>query len=97
MKETLNRKEFCELYAHTYNAKKGKSKEICENVFDLLSQCIKECDRVYIKGLGTFKKKMTSPRRIGDIVNGGTMDLPAREKIVFEPFNCTTNIDAEEE
>lgn len=80
----MNRSEFCVKYAKENNISQASAERICESVLDLLSRSIANEERVYIMGLGTFKKKMTKPHRIGSL-NGGVVELPPKEKIVFIP------------
>lgn len=84
----MNRKEFCDAYAKTVGSKKVKpTKQQCREVLDFLAYCIKNNDRVYIKGLGCFKKKKMSPRRAGNFYGDEPIEIPACEKIVFEFFS----------
>ena len=52
----MNRTDFYKMFAAENGANQAESKETCIAVFNLLARCIKENDRVYIKGLGTFRK-----------------------------------------
>lgn len=82
----MNRHEFSLYYAKKNKVSQAKAKIICESVFDLLSEVIVEEDRVCIAGLGTFKKKVRKPGKIGNIhSNGETVDVPEFTKLVFEP------------
>ena len=80
----MNKTDFCERFAKEAGVKKGVANEMCAAVFDLLAVCIKENDKVYIRGLGTFKKITKKAHRIGDIRNGGSIEIPATEKVVFK-------------
>ena len=84
----MNRTDFYRGFAEEYDTKIYEAKDLCFAVFEYLSKCINENDRVYIKGLGTFKKKTTKPHRVGSFANAGeTIVIPPQEKIIFEPFN----------
>lgn len=83
----MNRTDFYKLFAAENNVSQMKSKDVCIAVFDLLARCINENERVYIKGLGTFKKKTVKERRVGNFYGDEALIIPACEKIVFEPFN----------
>lgn len=85
----MNRYEFCRKFAEVNDITISQSTWICESVFDLLSKMIVEEERVYIKGLGTFKKKRYASRRVCDIRNydsGKTIDVPAQTRIIFAPY-----------
>lgn len=89
----MNRTDFYKMFAAENDAKLGESKETCCAVFDLLARCIKDNDRVYIKGLGTFKKKTLKERRVGNLQGGEALVIPASERIIFEPFNGSSEDD----
>lgn len=82
----MNRTEFYKMFAAKNGASQSESKATCIAVFNLLAHCIKDNDRVYIKGLGTFRKKIYKERKVGNFKGGDTMIIPAHEKIVFEPY-----------
>lgn len=80
----MTRKEFYVKYAQVNGISQAKAKQLCKSVFDLLARCIYEEDRVYIKGFGTFKKKLRAAR----IVNGiqkTPLVVPEKEEVVFVP------------
>ena len=83
----MNREEFYRLFAKEYDTTLIKSRKYCYEVFTLLSKCIREKERVYIKGLGTFKKKKTAAHRIGNLTGEGSMVIPPSEKIVFDLYS----------
>lgn len=83
----MNRTDFYKQFATENNVSQINAKDICIAVFDLLARCINENERVYIKGLGTFKKKIVKERRVGNFHGDEALIIPACEKIVFEPFN----------
>ena len=85
----MNRTDFYKMFAAENGANQAESKETCIAVFDLLARCIKEHDRVYIKGLGTFRKKPVKEKRVYNLKGGEAILVPASEKIVFEPFVST--------
>lgn len=87
----MNRTDFYKMFAAENGANQAESKDTCIAVFDLLARCIKENDRVYIKGLGTFRKKAFKERRAGNFNGGDAIVIPAREKIVFEPFSGSSD------
>ena len=89
----MNRTDFYKMYAKEVDISQLSSKEICVTVFDLLFRCINEHDRVYIKGLGTFKKKASKERRIGNLHGDEPIVIPAGERIIFEPYNGVTSDD----
>lgn len=82
----MNRKEFCIAFAREMGISIEKANRMCKPVLGFLAKKIYEEDRVYITGLGTFKKKIFSARRVGNI-KGGTeaMEIPPTEKITFLP------------
>ena len=81
----MNRKEFCVAFAREMGISIEKANRMCRPVFNFLAKKICEEDRVYITGLGTFKKKIFSARRVGNINGSGSMEIPATEKITFLP------------
>lgn len=83
----MNRTDFYKLYAAETGTSQAKSKDICIAVFDLLSRCIEENDRVYIKGFGTFRKKILKEHRVGNFKGGEAIVIPAMEKVIFESYN----------
>ncbi len=87
----MNRTDFYKMFAAENGANQAESKETCIAVFDLLARCIKENDRVYIKGLGTFRKKALKERRVGNFNGGDAIVIPASEKIIFEPFSGSSD------
>lgn len=87
----MNRTDFYKQFAEENEVSQVNAKDTCIAVFDLLSRCINENERVYIKGLGTFKKKMVKERRVGNFYGDEALVIPASEKIVFEPFNGSSN------
>lgn len=91
----MNRTDFYKEFVDFWNERcenkndklnQAKSKELCTAVFDYLFCCIKEHDRVYIKGLGSFRKKQTAEHRVGNFHGESPIIVPAGEKIVFEPY-----------
>ena len=80
----MNRREFWIKYAQENDISQVKAEKICKSVFALLADSIVAEDRVYIAGLGTFKKKKIKAHRIKDVNSGEMIELPEREKIVFE-------------
>ena len=80
----MNRREFWIQYARKNGISQAKAKQICKSVFELLAESIVAEDRVYISGLGTFKKKTIKSHRIKDVNTGEMIELPEKEKIVFE-------------
>ena len=89
----MNRTDFFKQFAVENDISQMKAKDTCLAVFDLLSRCINEEERVYIKGLGTFKKRMAKERRVGNFYGDEAVVIPACEKIVFEPFNGSSEED----
>lgn len=80
----MNRREFWVKYAQENGMSQAKAEQICKSVFDLLAESIAVEDRVYISGLGTFKKKKVKAHRIQDVNTREFIELPEKEKIVFE-------------
>lgn len=89
----MNKTEFFRLLAKETGMTIEKSKFACDAVFDLLLRCIKENDRVYIKGFGTFKKKTFKEHKIGNVRTGKAHLIPPREKIVFEMTEGSPELD----
>ena len=83
----MNRTDFYKQFAAENDISQMKAKDVCIAMFDLLARCIDENDRVYIKGLGTFKKKTVKERRVGNFYGEEAIVIPACQKVVFEPFN----------
>ncbi len=82
----MNRTEFCRKFAEINNITITQSNWFCEAVFDLLAKSILEEDRVYIKGLGTFKRKIGLPRRMGSLWEpGGIVEIPSKVRVSFTP------------
>jgi nucleoid DNA-binding protein len=87
MENGIGRKEFVDLYAEKYGTTKIFAANACDTVLELLNECFDKMDdgeRISFYGFGTFRKKSYGPRKIGDLVNGGSMELPGHTKIVFE-------------
>lgn len=88
----MNGKEFYEQFARRNKIAIAKSKKLCYAMFDMMSELFGEMevgDRLCITGFGTFKKKKVAPHTVGDIRNGGTMQVPEGTKIVFEQSYVT--------
>lgn len=88
----MNRPEFLQAFADerakSLRIKKYQAKDICKAVLDFLAEKIESEDRVYLYGLGTFKKVTKSAHRIGDVNNPGkTMIVPERTRTVFSKMN----------
>lgn len=75
----MTRGEFITEYAAKYNRTKTLSKAVCKEVFNFLRECLEEHDRIYIKGLGTFKREVHKVRRRYDF----------RTKQIVEPSEVT--------
>ena len=80
----MNRREFYLAYARENHTSQRYAKQVCSSVLDTLGRCIVNEDRVYIIGLGTFKKKKLKPRKVGNLHGEGAITIPEKEKIVFE-------------
>lgn len=97
----MNRTEFYRAFADYANIPKYKAKEICFEVFDFLAQCIRENDRVYITGLGTFRKKHVDDRKGYNIPEGRFVDIPSTDKVVFKPsavlLNCEEAVEPDDD
>ena len=89
----MNRTDFYKQFSAENDVTQATAKDTCIAVFDLLARCINENDRVYIKGLGTFKKKTVKERRVGNFYGDEALVIPACEKIIFEPFNGSSDND----
>lgn len=81
----MTRSEFSLAYAKKMGISNRKAKIICESVMEFLADTIKEEDRIVFEGFGTFKKRVTTPRRIGDLFTGEIKTLPSKTKMYFEP------------
>lgn len=86
----MNSTQFHRLFAAETGANLEDAKATCAAVFDLLSRCIKENDRVLIQGLGTFKKKTRKSRVVGDITGEGTIRIPEKEVIIFNEWGTSS-------
>ena len=93
----MNKTEFARSFAEAYDAKIGESYATCSAMFNHLAKCIRENDRVYIKGLGTFKKKKHKGFTTKDISTGNTIEIPDRDKIVFEIYHGDLDEDETED
>lgn len=80
----MNRREFWVKYAQENGISQAKAEQICKSVFGLLAESIVTEDRVYIAGLGTFKKKKIKSHRIQDVRTREFIEVPEKEKIIFE-------------
>lgn len=85
----MNRHDFSVEYAKRAGITQEASAKTCEEVFDLLFDCIGSNDRVYIKGLGTFTHVTKKPHKVGDF-GRGTITIPEREGIKFLPYQGAT-------
>ena len=88
----MNRSDFYDELAHEVGISKAKSRKYCDALFDIMAAKIAEEERVYIFGLGTFTKKRCSSKRIGDIVNGGSIEIPPYTKIDFKPADSLIEV-----
>lgn len=79
----MTREEFVRAYAERYETTIRASREACYNVFEFLSEKIATEPKVYIIGLGTFKKQKYKARRIRNVNTGEDCIVPETEKIVF--------------
>lgn len=82
----MNSTEFHRLFAAETGANLEDAKATCAAVFDLLGRCIKDNDRVLIKGLGVFKKKHKKEHKVGNPKTGGTITIPAHDVVVFNEW-----------
>lgn len=85
----MNAKEFYEAFADQMDISVTESKEICSAVFELLSAsisvlCLENDDRLYIKGLGTFKGKEVGAHRVGNLAGGEPHVIPPTRKVQFD-------------
>lgn len=81
----MNKTDFCREFSTRNNVTFENGTKICCEVFDFLTECLATESRVYIHGLGTFKKKTTAERKVGDLHNGGALKtIPAKTKVTFE-------------
>ena len=87
----MNRTDFYKMFAAENDVSQMNAKDTCIAVFELLARCINEQDRVYIKGLGTFKKKAFKERQVKNLHGSEAVIIPAHKKIVFEPFNGSSD------
>lgn len=79
----MNREEFVREFAERQGITIREAREMCYGVFDFLGEKIMSEDRVYIIGLGTFKKQHMKPKRILN-VNTGTYSMTRdMDKVVF--------------
>ena len=88
----MNRHDFSVAYAKRAGITQEASAKTCEEVFDLLFDCIGSHDRVYIKGLGTFTHVTKKPRRVGNLNGGSPITIPERDGIKFLPYQGTTDV-----
>lgn len=79
----MTREEFVRAYAERYETTIRASREACYNVFEFLSEKIATEPKVYIIGLGTFKKQKYKAKRIRNVNTGEDFVVPETEKIVF--------------
>ena len=79
----MTREEFVRAYAERYETTIRASREACYNVFEFLSEKIATEPKVYIIGLGTFKKRKYKAKRIRNVNTGEYSMVPETEKIVF--------------
>lgn len=80
---SMNRREFVEAYAKKYHRTKTLSKAVCKEIFEFLHECIVENERIYLKGLGTFKRKIQKQRPRYDFKTKQIVDACEVEKLVF--------------
>lgn len=88
----MNRHDFSVEYAKRAGITQAASAKTCEEVFDLLFDCIGSNDRVYIKGLGTFTHVTKKSRRVGNFSEGEPIVIPERDNIKFLPYQGATDI-----
>lgn len=87
----MNRHDFSVAYAKRAGITQEASAKTCEEVFDLLFDCIGSHDRVYIKGLGTFTHVTRKPRKVGNLHGGEPITIPERDDIKFMPYQYTVD------
>ena len=82
----MNTKEFSELFAKKCGIPKGRAEDYCRSFTELLSECfdsMESGDRLTFYGFGTFVKKHIPAHLAGDMKNGGVLELPAKDRVVF--------------
>ena len=87
----MNRSEFIKEFA----AANGMSKEIAKvvvcTVTGFLAKKVKEEEKLYIYGLGTFKRRHKPARTINHPSTGELLDVPAKDYVSFELCNELEN------
>ena len=82
----MNTKEFSELFAKKCDIPKGRAEEYCRAFVELLDECFESLesgDRLTFYGFGSFLKKHIPAHLAGDMFHGGTVEVPAADRIVF--------------
>ena len=87
----MNRHDFSVAYAKRAGITQEASAKTCEEVFDLLFDCIGTHDRVYIKGLGTFTHITKKSRKVGNFNGGEPITIPERDGIKFMPYQYSVD------
>jgi DNA-binding protein HU-beta len=59
-------------------------KDLIDNLFDSISECLYKDGHVEIRGFGTFNVKDTPPRKLKSALNGVVYDVPARKRTSFK-------------
>lgn len=95
-------KDFYETFAKKMGISVSESKEVCGAVFDLLatsisSSCLEHNDRIYIKGLGTFKGKEVGAHRVGSLAGGEPHVIPPTRKVQFDFSPAEKGLDKDSE
>jgi integration host factor subunit beta len=59
--------------------------EVIQLALDAIAEAIVSDGRMELRNFGVFEVKLRQPRKARDPRNGATMDVPARNVVVFRP------------
>jgi DNA-binding protein HU-beta len=85
MNEKLTIKEMIVRIAERSGATKKLSADMLKALPGLIEQALERDGEVRIAGLGAFKLKWVKARRARNLKTGGSVEVPAHNKVVFHP------------
>lgn len=80
----MQKKEFAKKMAEKQGVKIVDAERSIDAFIETISDAFKANERVELRGFGNFVRKTRKARKVHDFASGGTMDMPAKEILVFK-------------
>lgn len=80
----MNRKEFAKILADKYDIAQALACDMCDAVFNTLSEELDKGEDVYIYNLGTFKQNLKKAKNVRHPITGEMMTIPERKVVSFK-------------